>query len=53
MAHRIDLEKKIMACLHDRVSPQTTARILEIAYNTALNFLKKNPKLRKSITKKN
>ena len=46
-------ENKIMSCLHDGVSPQTTARVLEIAYNTVLNFLKKNPKLRKSITKKN
>ena len=36
-----------MSCAHDGVTVRATGRILKIAFNTVLNFLKKNEKLKK------
>ena len=46
-AHNLDLEERIMACIQDGVGVRATGRILKIAFNTVLNFLKKNEKLKK------
>jgi transposase-like protein len=43
-AYNLDLEERITTCMHSGVGVRATGKVLKIAYNTVLNFLKKTKK---------